>query len=80
MVEVDARGRVSLAKYGLKNMNVVIDPLEGGGITIQPAVILTEAEAAHYANPEAVAQVENALESARTGKVGKLQRRSLSSA
>jgi hypothetical protein len=35
---------------------------------------LTEAEAAHYANPEAVARVENALESARAGKVGALEK------
>jgi hypothetical protein len=71
VAEVDERGRISLAKFGVKNMSVIVEELPTGGVSIQPAVVMTEAEAAHYSNPEVVASVERALESARTGKTGK---------
>lgn len=63
MVEVDARGRVSLARYGLKDTQVVVDEIEDGGLVLYPAVVLTPAELRHLGDPAAIAALDKALES-----------------
>lgn len=78
VVEVDKRGRIPLGKFGIKDMTVVVEKLpEGKGVTVQPAVVLTEAEAAHYANQRAVASLDRAIAQAEAGDIrpGKLRTR-----
>lgn len=65
MVEVDSRGRITLARFGLKAMTVIVEGLPDGGIVVRPAVVMTAAEAAHYTNPDTVTAVEHALCQAR---------------
>ncbi|MBN2113952.1 MAG: hypothetical protein JW785_07495 [Acidimicrobiia bacterium] len=76
IADVDQRGRVSLAKFGFRSMQVVIDTTDDGGLTIHPAIAMTVAEAAHYGDPEAVRLLEQALASAREGRLQPLPLRS----
>ena len=70
---LDSRGRLSLGRYGLKNMTVVIEELEDGGVSIQPAVVLTEAEAAHYRSPEAEKALRQGLADVEAGRISESQ-------
>jgi hypothetical protein len=76
IVDIDERGRLSLARFGFRSMQVVIDSTDDGGVIIHPAVALTAAEAAHYGNPEAIRLLEQALASAREGRLEPLRLRS----
>jgi hypothetical protein len=76
IAEVDGRGRLSLARFGFRAMQVVVESTDDGGLVIHPAVALTPAEAAHYGDPEAVRLLEQALASARAGRVTPLRLRS----
>lgn len=76
IVEVDERGRVSLARFGFRSMQVVVESTDDGGLMLHPAVALTAAEAAHYGDPEAVRLLEQALSSARQGRLSSLRLRS----
>lgn len=72
MAEVDARGRVSLARYGFKDTQVVVDEIEDGGLVLYPAVVLTPAELRHLRDPKAIAALEAALSSADRGDLQRL--------
>ncbi len=73
VLPVDERGRISLAKYGMKNMDVVVEELPSGrGVTIQPAVVMTEAEAAHFRSPEAIETLARGLEDAKEGRLSRM--------
>jgi hypothetical protein len=76
IIDVDERGRVSLARFGFRSMQVVVDSTDDGGLVLHRAVALTPAEAAHYGDPEAVRLLEQALASAREGRLGPLRLRS----
>jgi hypothetical protein len=76
VVEADSRGRVSLAKFGIKDAQLVIEELVDGSLAIHPAVVLTAAEARHYSNPQAVAALDRALEAAGKGKTRSIRLRS----
>lgn len=76
VVEADSRGRVSLAKFGIKDTQLVIEQLGDGSLAIHPAVVLTAAEARHYSNPEAIAALDRGLASASTGGTRSMQLRS----
>ena len=69
VVDVDRRGRVSLARFGIRDTQLVVEEIEDGGIVMYPAVVLTPAEARHYADPEAVAKLDQALASVKRGDV-----------
>ncbi len=69
VVDVDRRGRVSLARFGIKDTQLVVEELDDGGLAMYPAIVMTPAEARHYANPEAVAKLEQALASVKSGNV-----------
>jgi hypothetical protein len=75
IIDVDARGRVSLARFGLKGTQLVVDRLPDGGLVLQQAVALTPAEAAHYRDPAAVAALEQGLADVEAGRIkrGKLR-------
>jgi len=75
IVDVDARGRVSLARFGLKDTQLVVDRLPDGGLVLQRAVALTPAEAAHYRDPDAIAALERGWADAEAGRTrsGKLR-------
>jgi hypothetical protein len=62
VVEVDGRGRVSLARYGLKDTQLVVEEIEDGGLVLYPAVVLTPAELRHLGDPTAIAALDKALE------------------
>lgn len=68
IVDVDARGRVSLARFGLKDTQLVVDRLPDGGLVLQQAIALTPAEAAHYQNPEAVEALDRGLADVEAGR------------
>lgn len=76
IVDVDARGRVSLARFGLKSIQVVVDPLPDGGLVLHPAVALTPAEATHYSDPSAQAALERGLSDVKAGRVRHAELRS----
>lgn len=76
VVDVDARGRVSLARFGFKSTQVVIDQTEGGGLIVHEAVALTPAEAAHYSDPNATDALDEALRQAKAGNTRALKLRS----
>jgi len=78
VVDVDSRGRVSLARFGIKDTQLIVEALEDGGIAMYPAVVMTPAEARHYSNPEAMAQLDQALSAARSGNARSFQLRSQS--
>jgi len=76
VVDVDSRGRVSLARFGIKDTQLIVEELEDGGLAMYPAVVMTPAEARHYANPEAVAKLDQALASAKSGNIQSYKLRS----
>ncbi|MEX2278505.1 MAG: hypothetical protein WEA76_00295 [Acidimicrobiia bacterium] len=76
VIDVDARGRVSLAKFGLKDTQVVVEETEDGGLMLYPAVVLTPAELRHLADPDAVAGLEAAMESVERGDLHRVELRS----
>jgi len=76
IVDVDDRGRLSLARFGFRSMQVVVDTTDDGGLVIHPAIPMTPAEAAHYGGPEAVRLLEQALAAAREGRLAPLRLRS----
>ena len=55
---------------------MVVEELEGGDVAPHRAVVMTPAEARHYANPKAVERLDQALESAQAGKSRSYQLRS----
>jgi hypothetical protein len=76
IVDVDARGRVSLARFGVKSTQLVVDSLPDGGLVLHEAVALTPAEAAHYRDPAAVATLDRGLSDAEAGRIRKGKLRS----
>ena len=76
IVDVDGRGRVSLARFGVKSTQLVVDSLPDGGLVLHEAVALTPAEAAHYRDPAAVAALELGLSDADAGRIRKGKLRS----
>ncbi|MGH9052592.1 MAG: hypothetical protein ACRDWX_06235 [Acidimicrobiia bacterium] len=76
IVDVDARGRVSVARFGFKSTQLVVDELPDGGLVLHQAVALTPTEAAHYLNPKAVAALDQALAELDSGEVRKVTLRS----
>jgi hypothetical protein len=57
-----------LARFGLKDTQLVVDRLPDGGLVLQQAVALTPAEAAHYRDPAAVAALERGLADVECGR------------
>jgi hypothetical protein len=76
VVDVDVRGRVSLAKYGLRDTQVVVEETEDGGLTLYPAVVLTPAELRHLSDPDAIAGLERAIDSVERGDLQRINLRS----
>jgi hypothetical protein len=76
VIDVDRRGRVSLARFGIRDTQLIVEELDDGGVALHPAIVMTPAEARHYANPEAVAAFDAALASAREGDVHSIELRS----
>ncbi len=69
IVDVDARGRVSLARFGLKATQLVVDSLPDGGLVLRPAVALAPVEADHYQDLSARAVLEHGFADAQAGHV-----------
>ncbi len=60
---------IPLAWFDIKDTQLVVKEFEDGDLTMYPAVVMTPAEARHYANPEAVARLDQALASAKSGDI-----------
>lgn len=60
LLEVDARGRTSLARLGGSGRRYLARTEPNGTIVLEPAVVMTELEARLHANPELHAQVTEA--------------------
>lgn len=69
VVDIDERGRVSLARFGIKGTSVIVERLPSGGVVIQPAVVMTEAEAAHYRSSDAVAALQRGTADVDAGRL-----------
>ena len=67
---------MSLAKFGIRSMQLVAESTADGGLIIHPAIALTPAEAAHYRDPEAVSRLDEALAAAAEGRLQPLTLRS----
>lgn len=72
LLEVDARGRTSLARLGGSGRRYLAHAESNGTIVLEPAIVISEMEARLHANPELHAQVteaaahpENAVASSR---------------
>jgi hypothetical protein len=76
IVDVDDRGRVSIARFGLKSTQLVVDQLPDGGLVLHKAVALTPAEAAHHRNAAAIIELERGLADAQAGRVRRVELRS----
>lgn len=76
IIDVDARGRVSLARFGLKATQLIVESLPDGGLVLHRAVALTPAEAAHYRDPAAVAALEGGLADVAAGRIRRGELRS----
>lgn len=76
IVDVDERGRVLLARFGLKGTQLVVDQLPDGGLVLHRAVALTPTEAGHYLNPEAVSALDRALREVEEGELSDARLRS----
>ena len=76
VLDVDSRGRLSLARFGINDTQLVVEELPDGGVALHPAVVMTPAEARHYGNPEAVAALDRTLEAADAGDTQPLTLRS----
>jgi hypothetical protein len=60
IVETDPRGRVSLARLGVQGGHRYIGRIEPDGtVVLEPAIVMTEAEARLRANPELLARIED---------------------
>lgn len=57
VIELDDRRRASLGKFG-RHDRYLIREQEDGTLILEPAVVLTEAEAAYLRNPTLVALIE----------------------
>lgn len=68
VVDVDERGRISLARFGFKSTQVVVDTTETGGLILHAAVALTPDEVSHYTDPDAVRLLNEGLDDLREGR------------
>lgn len=58
MIELDDRRRVSFGKIGRHSRYIVHEDGDGA-LILEPAIVLSEAEARLMANPSLVAQIED---------------------
>lgn len=69
LLDVDKRGRVSLAKLGIKDTQLVAERLADGGVALHPAIVTTPAESRHYSNADAVDLLDRALAATKSGDI-----------
>ena len=60
---------MSLAKLGIKDTQLVAERLADGGVALQPAIVMTPAEARHYSSPDAVELLDRALAAVTNGDI-----------
>lgn len=60
LLEVDSRGRVALGPLRRDRSRYLARALDDGSILLEPAVVISEAEARLHANPELHDQVRRA--------------------
>ena len=67
-LDVDSRGRVSLAKFGFKDTQLLAIQKEDGSITLEEVVPLTKAELEHFTDPKAMEALQRAWDQAKSGR------------
>ena len=61
-LDVDSRGRVSVAKFGFKDTQLLAIRNDDGSITLEEVVPLTRAEIEHFTDPGAMEALQRAWE------------------
>jgi hypothetical protein len=69
IIDADDRGRVSLSRFGMRSMQLLVEMTNDGGLVIHPAVAMTPAEAAQFGDPEAIRLLEEARAMANTRRL-----------
>ncbi len=67
-LDVDSRGRVSVAKFGFKDTQLLAVQNDDGSITLEEVVPLTRAELEHFTDPAAMEALQRAWNEASEGK------------
>ena len=67
-LDVDSRGRVSVARFGYKDTQLLAIQNDDGSITLQKVVPLTMAELEHFADPAAVEALRRAWNQVESGE------------
>ena len=67
-LEVDNRGRVSLAKFGYRDTQLLAIQNDDGSITLEEVVPLTRAELEHFTDPESIEALQRAWDQASKGE------------
>jgi hypothetical protein len=73
IVDIDEGGRVSLARFGINDTQVVVDQLPDGGLAMHRAIALTPAEARPCGDPRAQEALERGLRDVQAGRVRKAE-------
>ncbi len=69
VIELDSRGRLPLARFGVAGRTqYIVEPTEDGGFMLTPAIVLTPRERAILADPEAVASIKRGIADAAAGR------------
>ncbi len=66
-LDVDSRGRVSVARFGFKDTQLLAVQNDDGSITLEEVVPLTRAEIEHFTDPAAMEALQRAWTQANEG-------------
>ena len=67
-LDVDSRGRVSLAKFGYRDTQLLAIQDDDGTITLEEVVPLTRAELEHFTDPKSIEALQRAWDQVKAGE------------
>jgi hypothetical protein len=67
-LDVDSRGRISLAKFGYRDTQLLAIQQDDGTITLEEVVPLTRAELEHFTDPKSIEALQRAWDQAGKGE------------
>jgi len=71
VIELDSRGRLPLARFGVAGRTqYIVEPTEDGGFLLTPAIVLTPRERAILVDPEAFASIKRRVADEAAGRGG----------
>ena len=65
---MDSRGRVSLAKFGFRDTQLLAVQGDDGTITLEEVVPLTRAELEHFTDPGSIEALQRAWDQVKAGR------------